>query len=211
MLATSKGIIKKSSLLDYSRPRSGGIIAATVDPGDRVIEAILTNGSDELLLVTSGGKSIRFKETDVRSVGRTARGVKGIRLGKGDKVVAMEKVEEDYTLLVVSENGYGKRTDFDQYHAQKRGGGGVITMRTGARNGALVGAASVRAGDELMLISTEGQMIRMPVDQIRVIGRATKGVRLINLDQDDKLVSLAKVAEDEHLEENGEEKSLPLH
>jgi DNA gyrase subunit A len=109
----------------------------------------------------------------------------------------MEKVEEDYTLLVVSENGYGKRTDFNQYNAQKRGGGGVITMRTGARNGALVGAASVRAGDELMLISTDGQMIRMPVDQIRVIGRATKGVRLINLDQNDKLVSLAKVAEEE--------------
>ncbi len=197
MLATSKGIIKKSSLLDYSRPRSGGIIAATVDSGDRIIEAILTNGSDELLLVTSGGKSIRFKETDVRPMGRTARGVKGIRLGKDDRVVVMEKVEEEYTLLVVSENGYGKRTDFDQYNAQKRGGGGVITMRTGARNGALVGAASVRAGDELMLISTDGQMIRMPVDQIRVIGRATKGVRLINLDQDDKLVSLAKVAEEE--------------
>ena len=197
MLATSKGIIKKSSLLDYSRPRSGGIIAATVDSGDRIIEAILTNGSDELLLVTSGGKSIRFKETDVRPMGRTARGVKGIRLGKDDRVVVMEKVEEEYTLLVVSENGYGKRTDFDQYNAQKRGGGGVITMRTGARNGALVGAASVRAGDELMLISTDGQMIRMPVDQIRVIGRATKGVRLINLHQDDKLVSLAKVAEEE--------------
>jgi len=147
MLATSKGIIKKSSLLDYSRPRSGGIIAATVDSGDRIIEAILTNGTDELLLVTSGGKSIRFKETDVRPMGRTARGVKGIRLGKDDRVVVMEKVEEDYTLLVVSENGYGKRTDFNQYNAQKRGGGGVITMRTGARNGALVGAASVRAGD----------------------------------------------------------------
>jgi DNA gyrase subunit A len=197
MLATSKGIIKKSSLLDYSRPRSGGIIAATVDSGDRIIEAILTNGSDELLLVTSGGKSIRFKETDVRPMGRTARGVKGIRLGKDDRVVVMEKVEEDYSLLVVSENGYGKRTNFDQYNAQKRGGGGVITMRTGGRNGALVGAASVRAGDELMLISTEGKMIRMPVDQIRVIGRATKGVRLINLDQTDKLVSLAKVAEEE--------------
>ncbi len=211
MLATSKGIIKKSSLLDYSRPRSGGIIAATVDSGDRIIEAILTNGSDELLLVTSGGKSIRFKETDVRPMGRTARGVKGIRLGKDDRVVVMEKVEEDYTLLVVSENGYGKRTNFDQYNAQKRGGGGVITMRTGGRNGALVGAASVRAGDELMLISTEGQMIRMPVDQIRVIGRATKGVRLINLDQTDKLVSLAKVAEEEpeveELEEKEEEKS----
>ena len=211
MLATSDGIIKKSSLLDYSRPRSGGIIAATVDSGDRIIEAILTNGSDELLLVTSGGKSIRFKETDVRPMGRTARGVKGIRLGKGDKVVVMEKVEEDYSLLVVSENGYGKRTNFDQYNAQKRGGGGVITMRTGDRNGALVGAASVRAGDELMLISTEGQMIRMPVDQIRVIGRATKGVRLINLDKTDKLVSLAKVAEEEpeveNVEDEGEAKS----
>lgn len=205
MLATSKGIIKKTSLLDYSRPRSGGIIAATVDSGDRIIDAILTDGSDELLLVTSGGKSIRFKETDVRPMGRTARGVKGIRLGKDDRVVVMEKVEEDYTLLVVSENGYGKRTDFNQYNAQKRGGGGVITMRTGARNGAVVGAASVRAGDELMLISTEGQMIRMPVNQIRVIGRATKGVRLINLDQSDKLVSLAKVAEEEPEVENGGE------
>lgn len=204
ILATANGIIKKSSLLDYSRPRSGGIIASTVDQGDRVIEALLTEGSDELLLVTSGGKAIRFRETDVRPMGRTARGVKGINLGKGDKVVVMEKVEADHTLLVVSENGYGKRTDFDQYNAQKRGGSGVITMRTGGRNGAVVGAASVRAGDELMLISTEGKMIRMPVDQIRVIGRATKGVRLINLEHGDKLVSLAKVAEEKSDSENGE-------
>ncbi len=203
MLATEKGIVKKTPIEQFGNPRAAGIIAATVDEGDRVIAAILTGGEDELLLVTSGGKSIRFREKDVRPMGRSARGVKGIRLGQKDRVVTMEKVEPDHTLLVVSENGYGKRTDFDQYKAQGRGGGGVITLRVGGKIGALVGAGSFRDGDELMLISAAGKMIRMKVDEIRVIGRATKGVRLIDLDQDDSLVSLARVAEEE--EDGGEE------
>jgi len=197
MLATEKGIVKKTPIEQFGNPRSAGIIAATVDSDDRVIAAILTGGKDELLLVTRNGKSIRFKETDVRPMGRTARGVKGIRLGARDRVVTMEKVEEDHTLLVVSETGYGKRTAFDQYNAQGRGGGGVITLRTGGKIGALVGAGSFRDGDELMLISAEGKMIRMAVDEIRVIGRATKGVRLIDLGEGDQLVSLARVAEEE--------------
>jgi len=200
MMATERGVIKKSALIDYSHPRAGGIIAVKVDKGDRVIGSMLTTGSDELLLVTRVGKSIRFKETDVRVMGRASRGVKGIRLGKGDSVVAMEKVAPDHTLLVVSERGYGKRTAFDQYRAQGRGGGGVITLRTGKRIGTLVGAMSVREGDELMLISAGGKMIRMAVDEIRVIGRVTQGVRLIDLDKEDQLVSLAKVAEEEEEE-----------
>ncbi len=209
IMATENGVIKKTPLVDFSRPRAGGIIAANVDKGDRMIEAMLTNGSDELLLVTLSGKSIRFKETDVRAMGRASRGVKGITLSKKDKVVALEKVSPDHTLLVVSERGFGKRTDFEQYRAQKRGGGGVITLRTGPKIGDLVGVASVRAGDELMLISSSGKMIRMPVDDIRVIGRATQGVRLINLDKGDALVSLAKVAENggEEGEESSEEDS----
>lgn len=205
MLASEKGIVKKTPLERFGNPRAAGIIAATVDEDDRVIAAILTSGDDELLLVTRRGKSIRFMEKDVRPMGRTARGVKGIRLGTKDRVVTMEKVEEDHTLLVVSKTGYGKRTDFDQYNAQKRGGGGVITLRTGGKIGTLVGAGSFRDGDELMLISSIGKMIRMAVDEIRVIGRATKGVRLIDLDEGDELVGLARVAEEEEGEDTGEE------
>ncbi len=201
MLASEKGIVKKTPLDHFSNPRAAGIIAASVAKGDRIIAAILTLGKDELLLVTSNGKSIRLREKDVRPMGRTARGVKGIRLGTKDRVVTMEKVEEDHTLLVVSETGFGKRTAFDQYNAQGRGGGGVITLRTGGKIGSLVGAGSFRDGDELMLISAEGKMIRMAVDEIRVIGRATKGVRLIDLGQGDKLVSLARVAEEDEEEE----------
>ncbi len=207
MLASEKGIVKKTPLEQFGNPRAAGIIAASVDKDDRIIAAILTAGNDELLLVTSGGKSIRFREKDVRPMGRTARGVKGIRLGSKDRVVTMEKVEEDHTLLVVSETGYGKRTAFDQYNAQGRGGGGVITLRTGGKIGALVGAGSFRDGDELMLISATGKMIRMAVDEIRVIGRATKGVRLIDLGEGDTLVGLARVAEEE---EEGEEGSTDI-
>ena len=207
ILATERGIIKKTPLEAYGHPRAGGIIAATVDQGDRLIGAALTEGDDDMLLITRKGKSIRFKEKDVRAMGRTARGVKGIRLAGEDKVVAMEKVVPDQTLLVVSENGYGKRTDFDQYRAQLRGGGGVITLRTTSKIGALVGAASTRDGDELMLISADGKMIRMSIDGIRVIGRATQGVRLINLGEEDHLVSLAKVAEEK--DEEGEPPSSP--
>ncbi len=205
MLATERGIVKKTPIEHFGNPRAGGIIAATVDANDRIIAGLLTSGSDELLLVTRKGKSIRFKEKDVRPMGRTARGVKGIRLGVKDKVVTMEKVQEDHTLLVVSETGFGKRTAFDQYNVQGRGGGGVITLRTGGKIGALVGAGSFRDGDELMLISATGKMIRMSVDEIRVIGRATKGVRLIGLDGDDHLVGLARVAEEE---EKAEEEAL---
>ena len=202
MLATEKGVVKKTELSEYSHPRADGIIAVTVDEGDLLIGAALTNGEDEILLVTANGMAIRFHEKDVRPMGRTARGVRGIRLKKkGDKVVGMEKVLPDHTLLVVSEKGFGKRTDFDQYRVQGRGGGGLITLRTGARIGALVGAASVRAGDGLMLISASGKMIRMAIDEIRTIGRATSGVRLFKLDEDDTLVSLAKVIEEVEGEE----------
>ena len=195
MLATEGGTVKKTPLEAYSHPRSDGIIACGVGKGDRVITAILTDGKEDMLLVTRKGKSIRFPETGVRPMGRTARGVRGIRLGKGDVLVAMEKVANDQTLLVVSENGYGKRTSFSEYRAQGRGGGGVITLRTTEKIGDLVGVASVREGDELMLISAGGQMIRTPIDGIRVIGRATQGVRLFRLGEDDRLVSLAKIAE----------------
>ncbi|HOO77284.1 MAG TPA: DNA gyrase subunit A [bacterium] len=204
MLATEAGTIKKTPLDAYSHPRAGGIIAIGVEKGDRVITAILTSGHDDMLLVTSSGKSIRFHETDVRSMGRTARGVRGIRLGKDDRVVAMEKVVADHTLLVVSENGYGKRTGFDQYRAQTRGGSGVLTLRTTDKVGVLVGVASVREGDELMLMSAEGKMIRIPVDSIRAIGRITQGVRLLKLDEGDRLVSLAKIAERDTGDEAGE-------
>ncbi len=206
MLATERGVVKKTELSEYGNPRAGGIIAMTVDEGDTLIGAALTNGEDEILLVTANGMAIRFHEKDVRSMGRAARGVRGIRLKKkGDKVVGMEKVIPDHTLLAVSEKGYGKRTEFSEYRLQGRGGGGLITMRTGAKIGDLVGAAAVREGDGLMLISASGQMIRLGVDEIRVSGRATSGVRLFTLDGDDTLVGLAKVVEEEESDEEGGE------
>ena len=185
-----------------TRQRTSGLIALELDEGNTLIGAALTDGHSDVLLTASSGKAVRFKESDVRAMGRTARGVRGIRLRGNQKVISLIIPQEDGFVLTASENGFGKRTDVSEFPVKGRGTQGVIAIQVSDRNGDVVGAVQVFAGDELMLISTEGQMIRMPVDQIRVIGRATKGVRLINLDQTDKLVSLAKVAEDEPMVED---------
>ncbi|MCK4325735.1 DNA gyrase subunit A [bacterium] len=197
VMVTERGIIKRTRLSAYSHPRAAGIIGLTLDKGDRLIEVKLTGGSEELVLATEQGKAVRFKETRVREVGRTARGVKGIKLEKKDRVVGMQIVDEEATLLSVTANGYGKRSPFSEYRATSRGGKGVINIKTSERNGLLVGIERVLDRDELMLISSQGMVIRIPIAPIRVLSRNTQGVRLIRLDEKDEVVGVARVVKEE--------------
>ncbi len=195
LMATSNGTVKKTSLSDFSRPRSNGIIALDLREGNKLIDVSLTNGSSEVMLFCSNGKAIRFAETDVRPMGRTAAGVRGIRVKGSDKVIAMSVLEQEETsqVLVACENGYGKRTHASEFSTQRRGGQGVIAIQTSARNGNLIGAALVDDGDEVMLITTGGVLVRTPVDEISVVGRNTQGVTLIRLDEDERLVEIEQV------------------
>jgi DNA gyrase subunit A len=202
--ATRLGTVKKTALVAFANTRKGGIIAIGIESGDTLIDVKLTRGAivengvvqdpgDDVLLITHEGMSIRFNETDVRSMGRPASGVRGITLDKSDAVVALAVVDPKATLLVAGENGIGKRTGFDEYRVQSRGGKGIITMKTTEKTGGVVGALSVKEGDEIMLITVGGQMVRTPVADIREAGRNTMGVKLINLDQGDKLQAVAPV------------------
>jgi DNA gyrase subunit A len=254
MMATRRGTVKKTDLMEYSRPRSGGIIGITLDPGDELIDVCLTRAGDEVVLSTRQGMAIRFSEADVRPMGRAARGVRGIRLSRDDYVVGMVVADPEGQLLTVTEKGYGKRTPFGpnspdalsaaaapedeeadtpalngaaeepedaeaaettaqaedsadstadsdstnmRYRLQRRGGKGIKDVRVTAKNGPVVGIASVRDGDEIMLISKEGMVVRCRVNDIRIVGRNTQGVRLIHLKEGDQVVSLAKVAREE--------------
>ena len=194
--ATRRGQIKKTPLSAYGNPRRGGIQAAGVNKGDRVINAEITHGDSQIVLCTRNGIAIRFEETNVRSMGRTAGGVRGIRLVKGDEVVDMAVVNPAATLLTVCEKGYGKRTKFEQYRIQSRGGKGIINIKTTGRNGKVVAVKSVGDADELMLISEGGMIVRIGVGDIRAISRNTQGVRLVNVSGSDKVVSVASVAGD---------------
>ena len=198
---TRKGTAKRTALSDFQNVRKGGIIAITLEQGDDLIEVRLTSGKDEVVIITREGMSIRFPEEDVRSMGRNAGGVKGIELEKTDAVVACALVETGATLLVAGENGIGKRTDFDEYRLQSRGGKGIITMKTGDKTGNVVGALTVRDTDQLMLITNGGQMVRIPVAGIREAGRNTMGVRLINLEDKDRLQAIAPVISEKAEEE----------
>jgi DNA gyrase subunit A len=202
--ATKQGTVKKTSLNEFTNVRKGGIIAITIEPGDTLIDVKLTRGSiiekdevkdpgDGVVLITRDGMSIHFNESDVRSMGRSAAGVRGINLSKGDEVVALAIVVPDAKLLVAGENGIGKRTDFKEYRPQSRGGKGIITMKTTEKTGAVVGALTVRDADEIMLITVKGQMVRTCVKDIREAGRNTQGVKLIELDSGDKLQAIASV------------------
>jgi DNA gyrase subunit A len=201
LLATRKGIVKKTELAAFSNPRPSGIIALGVEEGDRVIEAVLTSGTDEILLATRDGMAIRFSEEDVRPMGRSAYGVKGIELEEGDQVVAMQVVTGSGTLLTVSENGYGKRTELQEYRVQSRGGKGLIDIKTTPRNGRVVGVELLRADEGVMLITGKGMIIRLDTKDISTIGRNTQGVRLIQLEEGDHLVSVARLAEREEPDE----------
>ncbi len=201
VMATRRGIVKKTPLSAYSHPRSDGILAIRLDSDDRLVGVELTDGNKDIVLASRQGKLIRFSEKQVRDMGRVTRGVTGIRLSKGDEVVGMEVLDPGATLLTVTENGYGKRTRTEEYRVQARGGQGIITIKTDARNGQVVGMKQITDKDELMLISNSGKIIRMKAASIPVIGRNTKGVRLIVLEQGEKVVSVAKLAEDEENEE----------
>jgi DNA gyrase subunit A len=207
VMATAKGVVKKTRLAAFRHPRSGGIIAINIDPDDRLIGVRLTEGDNEILLATRGGMSIRFHERELRDLGRATRGVKGIALAPDDVVETVEVANVEATFLTCTENGYGKRTSFDEYRVQSRGGRGVKTIRTSERNGPVIGAHAVLDSDSLMLITANGKMIRQAVADLRVIGRATQGVRLINLDEGDKLVAATCLEPEENdpadLDDNG--------
>jgi DNA gyrase subunit A len=209
VLATAQGVVKKTALSEYARIRSDGIIAINIDAGDSLIGAKLTTGQHELILITKQGTSIRFHEEQLRDQGRATRGVRGIALEQGDTVEAIDIVDAKATFLVCTENGYGKRTDFEEYRQQHRAGKGIIAIRTSDRNGLVVGAHAVKETDALMLITAQGKMIRMAVSDVRAIGRATQGVRLINLDEGDKLVAATKV-EPEEVELSDREPPVPV-
>ena len=195
VMGTRKGVIKKTGLQAFSNPRAGGIIAMAVDDDDAVIAVQVTGGQEEICLGTRDGMAIRFREADVRPMGRTARGVRGITLREGDAVVGMEVVRPGGTMLTVTEHGYGKRTELEEYRVQTRGGVGIINIATTDRNGHVVGMAYVQDEDELLLITQQGKILRMVTRDIRTIGRATQGVRLIEMEGDDRVVSIARLVE----------------
>jgi DNA gyrase subunit A len=197
VFATRSGIVKKSNLSDYSNVRKGGIIAIQIESDDCLIDAKLTGGNDEIVLITKDGISLRFHEEQLRDQGRNTVGVWGIRPVKGDVVVASAIVNPNAMLLVAGENGIGKRTPFDDYRKQKRGGKGIITMKTGEKTGRVVGALSVTEKDELMLITTKGQMVRTRISEIRAVGRNTMGVKLMDLRGTEKLQAIAPVVSQE--------------
>ena len=203
VMATKKGVIKKTPLSEYDSPRHG-LIGINLDEDDELVDVRLTDGSEHILLVTAQGQAVRFPEDTVRPMGRATRGVIGVRLDDGDHVVAMDVVRPGADLLVVSELGYGKRTDLNEYRVTNRGGKGVRTLQVVEKNGPIVAASVVRDGEEVMLISAEGIMIRMKVDDISRQGRATQGVRLMRLDENDKVVAIAHVKQREE-EDDGDD------
>ena len=202
--ATKQGVVKKTDLMAFSNPRPSGIIAISLDAGDEVIGVRLTDGRQEVILSTRNGQSIRFREEEVRSMGRNAAGVKGITLEDDDEVVSLEILSPGATVLTVAANGYGKRTDTSEYRVQSRGGKGIITMKTTERTGRVLGVQQVTDEDNLMLVTSNGKIIRMRVADIRVIGRNTQGVRLIDIDESERVVSLARLAEREDDDEGGD-------
>lgn len=218
VMVTRKGTIKKTELSHFSNPRTGGIIAISVDADDDLMGVQVTNGSQDIFLGTRQGQSIRFREQDVRDMGRTARGVRGIRLAPDDQVVGMEIPTEGNTILTVSENGYGKRTDIGEYRLQTRGGKGTINLKTSSKTGSVSGVLQISGNEDIMLISDSGRIIRMSAEEVRVIHRSTQGVRLIDIDATEKLVGVARAEREEvkdmvEEDDDGEmdaEQELPL-
>ncbi len=197
MMATRRGVIKKTNLSAFKNVRRDSIIAINIDHGDELISVKPTNGEQDVMLCSRKGLSIRFSEEQLRDQGRATRGVRGMSLQVDDEIVSMEIVNPETTFLVCTENGYGKRTEFDEYRKQSRGGKGIIAIRVSERNGEVVEAHAVKEDDTLMLVTAKGKMIRMAVSDINVIGRSTQGVRLINVDQGDKLVSATSLPPDD--------------
>jgi DNA gyrase subunit A len=197
MFATANGTLKKTVLSAYGNPRASGINAINIEPGDELIDVQMTDGSNDVVLATSEGMSIRFSEKDCREMGRATTGVRGIELEKGDRVIGMVVIRRDATLLVVTEHGLGKRSELSEYRVQHRGGKGIITLKRTDKTGRIVALKEVLPDDELMMITRHGIIIRVPVEGIRVIGRNTQGVRVMNLEDGDAVVDVARVIKEE--------------
>ena len=193
MMATSMGIVKKTPLAAFARPNKLGIRAIDLIPGNKLIATRLTNGKEDVILATALGKACRFHESDVRSMGRTARGVRGCRLSKDDHVIGMVVVNSSDMLLTITENGYAKRSSYDEYRLTRRGAQGVLNLKRTAKTGNVVATLSVQEGDEIMAITSQGMVIRTTAE-IRIVSRATQGVKLIRLKENDSVVSVAKLA-----------------
>jgi DNA gyrase subunit A len=203
IMATKNGLVKKTDLMAYSRPRSGGIIALSLVPGDELIAARITDGTQNVFLGSASGQSIRFHESDVRASGRVSRGVRGLRLGAGDRIVGMEVLSFGQTLFTVTEKGFGKRTSIDEYPVQRRGGKGVITIKTSRRNGQVVSILLVEEDDDLMLMTNSGMLIRIPIRGTSVISRNTQGVTLMGLQSRERVIGAVRLAEDTAEDDNG--------
>jgi len=200
-MATAQGTVKKTALAEFANPRKAGIIAVDLDAGDYLIGAAITDGAHDVMLFSDAGKAVRFSEQDVRAMGRTARGVRGMALGMGQQVISLVVAEDEtHSVLTATENGYGKRSPIAEYTRHARATQGMIAIQTSARNGKVVAAKLVKPEDQIMLITTGGVLIRTRVSEIREMGRATQGVTLINLGPEEKLAGLEKVIESE---ENG--------
>jgi len=197
VMATEQGVIKKTRLDAFKNPRKGGIIAITLAKDDKLISTISTNEKQEILVATKEGMAIRFKEKDIREMGRSAKGVRGIRLKKKDQVIGMVTVAREGSLLAVTEKGFGKRTKFEEYRLQSRGGKGIINIKITDKNGKVVGLKSVKDGNEIMLITQQGMVVRTPVKGVRTIGRSTQGVRVIKIAKNDKVASVASIVVEE--------------
>jgi DNA gyrase subunit A len=203
--ATQKGVVKKTPMNAYSRPRPSGIIAISLDPDDSLINVARTTGENEIVLGTRSGMAVRFAEEDVRAMGRSARGVRGMTLSGDDEVVSMVAIDPGSSLLTICENGYGKRTGIEEYRKTRRGGKGVINIKTTDRNGSVVAIRAVGDDDELMFITASGMMLRTDLTAVREIGRATQGVRLIRLKDNDKVVAAAKIVKEDNGDSSGDE------
>jgi DNA gyrase subunit A len=195
VMSTANGTVKKTNLKEYSRPRSVGLRAVDLAEGDYLVGTEIVDGSKDIMLFSSEGKAVRFRESDVRAMGRVAKGVRGMRLGQGHKVISMLIPATDGFLLAVCENGFGKRTDLNEFPTKGRGGKGMIAIQASDRNGPLVGATQLFPGDEIMLISDQGTMVRTRGDEISIVGRNTQGVRIIRLKENEHLVRLARISE----------------
>jgi DNA gyrase subunit A len=212
VFATEKGTIKKTALAEYGNPRAGGIIAINIEAGDRLLDVAVTDGAKHLFLATEGGMSIRFPEAEARAMGRATTGVRGIRLRKNDRVVGMAVLEESGSILTASERGVGKRTAVEEYRPQGRGGLGIINLKVTAKTGKVIDVRLVESGDQVLLITQEGMIIRTGIEGIREIGRSTQGVKLIDLEGEDRLVALAKVVErEEEGPDDGDDGQQTVH
>jgi DNA gyrase subunit A len=210
MFATRLGTVKKTILSAYGNVRSNGINAINIEDGDELIDVQITDQTSDVVLATQDGMSIRFHQSDVREMGRATTGVKGIELEKGDAVIGMVVVRRDATLLVVSEKGYGKRSELSDYRVQHRGGKGIITLKKTDKTGSIVALKEVQPEDELMMITRNGVIIRSPVEGIRVIGRNSQGVRVMNLDDGVLVVDVARVVKEDEGAEEGNGAEAPI-